>query len=124
MRVAEVALVVTAALVLLAAWPLLLLLAWFARPPRKNVVRIGKELRGVTLEAARELEPAWWLEVPGLAGHLHTLAVLFKKPQLPDVQRWWDRRTRLEVAGARGWACGGGWARCPKTLLSSSFSPA
>jgi predicted alpha/beta-fold hydrolase len=37
--------------------------------------------------------------VPGLAGHLHTLAVLFKKPQLPDAQRWWDRRTRLEVAG-------------------------
>lgn len=95
MKLGEVLLLAGAVVLVVAAWPLLFVLSWFARPPRKPLVRVGKELKGVTLSEARVFDPVWWLEVPGLQGHLHTLAVLFKRPQLPDVVRWWDKRSRV-----------------------------
>jgi hypothetical protein len=100
MRLKEVALLVFLVVCLVCWFPVFLLLALWrhSRVNKKNVVRVGSKLSHLSLTHAREFDPAFWLCLPFISGHLQTIAVLFKLNPFKG-QRWYDERTALSVEG-------------------------
>lgn len=107
--------------VLLAFWPLVLLLmvVAFWRVNKKNVVRVGAKLSSLSFSECSEFEPCIWLCFPFLSGHLQTVSVLFKKTKL---QTWYDERCAVKLGGSLiglWWRHGG--ARDPRTPVVVIF---